>query len=42
VVAGGHNVNAEIKRVRPQRWSDAESRSGILAVGDDKIDGVLL
>ncbi len=42
VIAGRHNVDAEIKEFVREPWRDAESRCRILAISDDQIDGVLL
>ena len=42
VISGRHNVNAQIEKLLRQRRRDSETSRGILAVGDDEIDGVTL
>ena len=42
VIAGGHHVNAHLEQFFGERWRDAEPRRRVLAIGDDKIDRVLL
>ncbi len=42
VIAGSHHVDTQIEKLLRQRRRDAESGSGIFAIGNDQIDGVLL
>src|SRR6266850_6200924 len=42
MVSSRHDVDAKIEKFVRKRWCDAESGSGILAVGDNQIDRVLL
>jgi hypothetical protein len=41
VVAGRHDVDAEIEELFGERGSDSKAGRGIFAVGDDEVDRVL-
>jgi hypothetical protein len=41
VIAGGHDIDAEIEEFFGERGSDSEASGGVFAVSDDEIDGVL-
>ena len=42
VIAGGHDVDAEIEKLFGQGRSDSEASGGIFAIGDDQVWSVLL
>src|SRR5258708_1274497 len=41
VIAGGNDVNVQLKQLFSQRGRDAETGSGVLAIRNDKIDGLI-
>jgi hypothetical protein len=42
VIAGSHNIDAKVEKFVGKRWRDAKTSSRVLAIGNYKVDGVLL